>query len=148
LSIAERVHSDMTAAAKARDRGRLGALRLVLDELRKAAKDARSELDEQGEIAVLKRERKRRAEAAEAYRAGGRAELADAEEEEAAVIEQYLPEEMSDPELEALVDSAVAETGAESAKEVGRVMAAVMPKVAGRADGKRVNELVRRRLQG
>ena len=138
----------MTAAAKARDRGRLGALRLVLDELRKAAKDARGELDEQGEIAVLKRERKRRAEAAEAYRAGGRAELADAEEEEAAVIDQYLPEEMSDPELEALVDGAVAETGAESAKEVGRVMAAVMPKVAGRADGKRVNELVRRRLQG
>jgi uncharacterized protein YqeY len=138
----------MTAAAKARDQERLGALRLVLNELRRAAKDARGELGEQDEIAVLKRERKRRAEAAEAYRAGGRAELADAEEAEAAVIEHYLPQEMSSAELEALVDGAVADTGAASPGEVGKVMAAVMPKVAGRADGKRVNELVRQRLQG
>jgi uncharacterized protein YqeY len=147
MSIAERVQSDMTVAAKARDQERLGALRLVLDELRKAAKNARAELGEQDEIAVLKRERKRRAEAAEAYRAGGRAELAAAEEAEAAVIEHYLPEEMSGAELQALVDAALAETGAASPSEAGKVMAAVMPKVAGRADGKRVNELVRQRLQ-
>jgi uncharacterized protein YqeY len=142
------VQSDVTAAAKARDQRRLNALRLVLDQLKKAAKDARGELDEQAEIAVLKRERKQRAEAAEAYRDGGRAELAQDEEAEAALIEEYLPAEMPDAELEQLVDAAFVETGAQSPKEMGRVMAAVMPKVAGRADGRRVNELVRRRLDG
>ena len=148
MSITERVQSDVTAAAKARDRRRLNALRLVLDELKKAAKEARGDLDEQAEIAVLKRERKRRAEAAEAYRHGGRTELARDEEAEAAVIEEYLPAEMPDAELEQLVDAALGETGAQSSQEMGRVMAAVMPKVAGRADGRRVNELVRRRLDG
>jgi uncharacterized protein YqeY len=146
VSITERVQSDLTGAAKARDQQRLAALRLVLDALKKAAKDARGELDEQAEIAVLKRERKRRTEAAEAYRAGGRAEPAIAEEAEAAVIDEYLPEQISDQELEALVSAALGETGARSPAEMGRVMAAVMPLVGGRADGKRVSELVREKL--
>jgi uncharacterized protein len=146
VSITDRVQSDMAAAAKAREQQRLAALRLVLDALKKAAKEARGELDEQTEIAVLKRERKRRAEAAEAYRAGGRAELAAAEQAEAAVIDEYLPEQMSDQELEALVSAALGETGAQSPSEMGKVMAAVMQRVGGRADGRRVSELVREKL--
>lgn len=136
----------MSAAAKARDRQRVATLRLLLDSLQKEAKEARADLDEQGEIAVLKRERKRRAEAADAFRKGGREESALAEEAEVSVIDGYLPEEMPAAELERMVDEAIAETGAESQKEMGRVMSAVMSRAAGRADGRRVSELVRARL--
>ncbi len=146
MAITDRVQSDMAAAAKARDKRRLATLRLLLDSLKKAAKEARAELDEQGEIAVLRRERKRCAEAAQAFRDGGRSERAEAEEAEAEVIDEYLPEQLSDDQLVALVEQAVSESGADSAKEIGKVMSAVMPKVAGRADGKRVNELVREKL--
>ena len=146
LSITERIQADATAAAKAHDRERLAALRLLLDALNKEAKEARGALDEQHEIAVLKRERKRRGEAAEAYRKGGREELAAAEELEAKIIESYLPPEISDDELEALIADAVSETGAASQKEMGKVMSAVMAKAGGRADGRRVSELVRSKL--
>jgi uncharacterized protein len=148
VSITERIQTDMTAAAKARDRNRLAALRLLLDALNKEAKEARGTLDEQREVAVLKRERKRRAEAAEAYRKAGRDEPAAAEEAEAAVIGEYLPAEISDVELEALIADALSETGAASQKEMGKVMSAVMSKAGGRADGRRVSELVRQRLAG
>jgi uncharacterized protein len=146
LSITERIQADTTAAAKAQDRERLAALRLVLDALNKEAKEARGALDEQREIAVLKRERKRRGEAAEAYRKGGREELAASEEAEAQLIEQYLPAEISDDELEALIADALSETGAASQREMGKVMSAVMAKAGGRADGRRVSELVRSKL--
>jgi uncharacterized protein YqeY len=146
MGIIDRVQSDVTTAAKARDQQRLGTLRLVLDALRKEAKEARGELDEQAEIAVLNRERKRRAEAAEAYRKGDREDLARAEEAEAVVIEEYLPEQISDEELETLVSEALAESGAQSPKEMGKVMSVVMPKVSGRAEGKRVSDLVREKL--
>ena len=146
MSITERIQADTTAAAKAKDRKRLAALRLLLDALNKEAKEARRELDEQREVAVLKRERKRRAEAAEAYRKGGRGEPAAAEEAEAEMIAQYLPAEISDDELEGLVADALSETGAASQKEMGKVMSAVMAKAGGRADGKRVSELVRSKL--
>jgi uncharacterized protein len=136
----------MSAAAKARDRERLAALRLVLDALNKAAKEARDELDEDAEIAVLKRERKRRIEAADAYRAGGREDPASAEQEEARLIDAYLPEQISDQELDALVTAALGETGASSPAEMGKVMKAVMSRVGSRADGKRVSELVREKL--
>jgi uncharacterized protein len=145
-TITDQVQSQLAAAAKAQDRRRLAALRLVLDALKKASKESGTELDEQGEIAVLKRERKRRVEAADAYRSGGRPELAAAEEAEAALIDEYLPEPLSEQELEALVTEAVAETGAESPREMGKVMSALMPKLGGRADGKRVSELVRAKL--
>ena len=125
---------------------RLSTLRLLLDSLNKEAKEARAPLDEQREVAVLKRERKRRVEAAEGFRKGGREDSARAEEAEVAVIEEYLPAEMSDDELERLVADALAETGADSQREMGKVMAAAMAKAGGRADGKRVSELVRARL--
>jgi hypothetical protein len=148
VSITERIQTEMTAAAKARDRDRLAALRLLLDALNKESKEARGELDEQREIAVLKRERKRRMEAAEAYRKAGRAEPAAAEEAEAAVIGEYLPAEISDDELDALIADALSETGASSQKEMGKVMSAVMSKAGGRADGRRVSELVKQKLSG
>src|SRR5256885_16613433 len=111
LSITERIQADTTAAAKAQERERLAALRLLLDALNKEAKEARGTLDEQREIAVLKRERKRRAEAAEAYRKGGRDELARSEEAEAEVIAGYLPAGISDDEPEALLADAPSDTG-------------------------------------
>jgi uncharacterized protein len=127
---------------KAGERERVGALRLVLSELQKAAKDGSDD-----ELAVLRRERKRRHESAAAFRDGGRPELAAAEESEAAIIEAYLPAELSDEELRAIVEQAVAESGAGAPSDMGRVMKAAMPKVAGRADGKRVSALVQAALR-
>ena len=148
MSITAQIQSDLSAAAKAQDRSRVAALRLVVDALQKEAKQARADLDEQAEIAVLKRERKRRAEAAEAYRKGGREDAAAAEDAEAALIDAYLPAQISDDELQALVADALAETGAQSPSEMGKVMSTVMAKAAGRADGRRVIELVKERLAG
>jgi uncharacterized protein len=148
VGITEQIQSDLAAAAKAQDRARVAALRLLIDALQKEAKQARADLDEQAEIAVLKRERKRRAEAADAYRKGGRDDAAAAEDAEGALIDAYLPAQISDEELQALIADAVAETGAQSQKEMGKVMSAVMAKAAGRADGRRVSELVKERLAG
>lgn len=131
----------MNAALKAGDRERVGTLRLVASELQKAAKGGDTD-----EVAVLQRERKRRLESAEAYREAGRDDLADAEEREATLIDEYLPEQLSDDELRAIVGDVVAETGASSPKEMGRVMSAAMPKVKGRADGKRVSAIVKELL--
>ena len=148
MGITSQIQSDMAAAAKAQDRPRVAALRLLIDALQKEAKQARTDLDEQAEIAVLKRERKRRTEAADAYRKGGREDAAAAEEAEAALIEAYLPAQISDEELHGLIADALAETGAQSPREMGKVMSAVMAKAAGRADGRRVSELVKERLAG
>jgi len=144
--IAERVKADMTAAMKAGERDRTGALRLVLSELQKAAKEGGPEGAD--EVAVLRRERKRRLEAATQYREHDRAELAEGEEREAELIAAYLPAELSDDELEAIVREAVAQSGAAGAKDMGRVMSLVMPKVGGRAEGKRVSGKVREALAG
>ena len=126
---------------KAGDRERTGALRLVLSELQKAVKDGSGD-----ELAVLRRERKRRLESAETYEQAGREELAASERSEAQLIAGYLPAELSDADLDALVAAAVAETGASSPKDMGAVMKHVMVPVAGRADGKRVSARVRAAL--
>ena len=139
--ILDRVQADTREAMKAGERERVGALRLVADALQKDAKEGNDD-----EIAVLRREHKRRLEAAKAYREGGSADRADAEDAEARLIESYLPTQLSDDELAALVDEAVAEAGAAGPQEIGKVMGLVMPKVDGRADGKRVSEAVRARL--
>jgi len=141
VTVAEQVRTDLTTAMKAGERERVGALRLVLSELQKAAKEGGDD-----EVAVLRRERKRRLDAAEQFRAGGRAELADKEESEAELIGGYLPAELSDAELTALVAEKVEQTGAASPRDMGKVMGAVMPAVGGRADGKRVSALVREKL--
>ncbi len=126
---------------RAGDRARAGALRLVLSELQKDAKEGSG-----NELAVLRRERKRRLDAAAQYRDAGRAELAAGEEREAELIAGYLPAELGDAELAALVDAAIAETGADSARDMGKVMGVLMPRVEGRAEGGRVSGLVRERL--
>jgi uncharacterized protein YqeY len=131
----------MTAAMKAREPDRVGALRLVLSELQKSAKEGDSD-----ELAVLRRERKRRLEAAAQFRDGGRPELAEREEAEAQLIEGYLPAELDDSELDALVKDAIAETSAAGPQDMGKVMKAVMAKVEGRADGKRASARVREAL--
>jgi uncharacterized protein YqeY len=141
MSVLERVQSDVRDAMKARERERVHALRLIVSELQMAAKENSAE-----EVEVLQRERKRRLEAAEAYRDGGRIEAAEAEEREAEIIASYLPAQLSDEELDAIVGDAVAESGASSPGEMGRVMGLVMPKVQGRADGKRVSAVVREKL--
>jgi uncharacterized protein YqeY len=144
MSLLERVKQDISSAMKAGERDRVGALRLVSSELQKAHKDAAgSEIDE---VAVLQRERKRRIEAADAYREAGRDDLAAGEASEAELIEAYLPAQLSDDELHAIVGDVVAETGAASPKEMGRVMSMVMPRVQGRADGKRVSAVVKEKL--
>ena len=141
MTVTEQLRTDINAALKAGERERAGALRLVLSELQKAAKDGSD--DEQ---AVLRRERKRRLEAADQFRGGGRPELADKEEAEAGLIEGYLPAELGDAELQALVDEAISQTGASDPKEMGQVMKVVMAQAAGRADGKRVSQRVREAL--
>jgi uncharacterized protein YqeY len=135
------VQSDVTASLKAGDRERVSALRLIVNELQKAAKDGNPD-----EVAVLQRERKRRLEAADAYREAARGDLADAEEREASIIESYMPAQIPDDELRAIVGDAIAEAGASSPREMGKVMSAVMPQVKGRADGKRVSAMVQELL--
>jgi uncharacterized protein YqeY len=141
MPILEQVQADTREAMKAGERDRVGALRLVANALQLDRKEGSGD-----EIAVLRRERKRRLEAAEAYRQGGNPDRAAAEELEAEIIHAYLPEELSDDELVVLVDDAIAESGASGPQDMGKAMGAVMPKVDGRADGKRVSALVRERL--
>jgi uncharacterized protein len=141
MSLLEQIQADVRDAMKAGEKQRVHALRLVVNELQKAAKENGGD-----ELEVLQRERKRRFEAAEAYRDGGRTDLAEAEEQEAELIRGYMPEQLSDEELNAIVGDAVAESGATSPKEMGKVMALVMPQVKGRADGKRVSNAVKELL--
>ncbi len=141
MSVLEQVKDDVTAAMKAGDRPRANALRLVVNELQKAEKENGGE-----PVEVLQRERKRRLEAAEAYRDGGREDLAAAEDAEAELIASYMPAQLSDDELRAIVGDAVAESGATSPKEMGKVMSAVMPHVKGGADGNRVSAVVKELL--
>jgi uncharacterized protein len=141
MSVLEQVQADVRTAMKAGERDRAAALRMIVDALQQDAK-----LGKGDEVAVLQRERKKRLEAAEAYRDGGRPEQADVESAEADLIEAYLPAQLSDEELAELVDAAVAETGASEQRQMGQVMSALMPKLGGRADGKRVSAAVRERL--
>jgi len=137
VTVADQLKTDLTAAMKAGEKDRVGALRLILSELQKDAKEGKGD-----ELAVLRRERKRRLDAAAQFRDGGRAELATQEEGEAELIAGYLPSELSDEELDAIVTAAIEQTGASSPKDMGQVMKAAMGTVAGRADGKRVSARV------
>ena len=141
MQIADRIKADVTAAMKAGERKRVSALRLVLSELQKDAKEGAGD-----ELVVLRRERKKRREAEEAYRAAGRDEQAADEAYEAEAIEAYLPTELSDAELSALVADAMAATGASSPRDMGRVIKQVMQAAGGRADGKRVSTKVKEAL--
>jgi uncharacterized protein len=143
MAILDTVKSDLRDAMRAGDKPRVGALRLVLSELQKASKEGSDD-----ELAVLRRERKRRLEAARAYREAGREDLADGEESEAQLIAAYLPAELSDARLREIVERAVRESGAESVRDMGRAMGSAMAAVDGRADGARVSGLVKAALGG
>lgn len=143
MAILDAVKADLQDAMRAGEKTRVGALRLVLSELQKASKEGSDD-----ELAVLRRERKRRLEAAKAYREAGRKDLADGEESEAQLISGYLPAELSDEELRDIVERAVRESGAESVRDMGRAMGTAMAVVDGRADGGRVSGLVKAALGG
>ncbi len=146
MSLIARIEDELTQAMRDRDDARRDALRLILSSLRSAEKELQRPLHDDEELQVLQRERKRRVEAADAFRVGGRPEQAAAEEAELRVLEEFMPEPLSEEELEAIVDDAIAENGATSIRDLGRVMKDVMPQVAGRADGSAVSQLVREKL--
>ena len=140
------IKEQLTDAMRERDDARRDTLRLILASLQSAEKELQRPLTEDEELQVLQRERKKRVEAADAFRNAGREEQADKEEAELDVLEEFMPEPLSEDELEEIVDNVIAEVGATSMREIGRVMADVMPQVAGRADGSAVSQLVREKL--
>jgi uncharacterized protein YqeY len=146
MSLINRMETELKEAMLAHDNERRDALRLILASLRSAEKELQRPLSDDEELQVLQRERKRRVEAAEAFRSGDREEQAAKEEQELAVLEEFMPAPLSEEELEEIVDDVIAEVGATSLRQLGRVMADVMPQVAGRADGSMVSQLVREKL--
>ena len=146
MSLIARIEEELKQARLARDNERRDALSLILASLRSAEKELQRPLSDDEELQVLQRERKRRLEAAEAYEQAGREEQADAEEFELDVLEEFMPDPLDEDELEEIVDDVIAEVGATSLRDLGRVMADVMPQVSGRADGSTVSQLVREKL--
>jgi len=146
MSLIGRIEGELTSAMQARDGPRRDALRLILAELRAAEKELGRPLHDDEELQVLQRERKKHLESADAFRAAGRDEQTAEEEYELRVLQEFMPEPLSDAELEEIVDDAIAEVGATSMRDIGRVMADVMPQIAGRADGSAVSQLVREKL--
>jgi uncharacterized protein len=146
MSLVEELEQEVKDATLARDTERRDALRLILSSLRSAEKELLRPLTDDEELQVLQRERKKRNEAADAFRAAGRNEQAAKEEGELAILEEFMPEPLSEEEIDRIVDDAIAENGATSLRDMGRVMADVMPQIAGRADGSAVSQLVREKL--
>jgi uncharacterized protein len=146
MSLIARIEEELKAARLARDEDRRDALSLVLNALQSAKKELQRELSDDEELQVLQRERKRRAEAAEAFRAAGREEQADDEEYELEVLEEFMPEQMSEEEIEEIIDDVISQVEATSIRDMGRVMAGVMHQVSGRADGSVVSQLVKEKL--
>ncbi|TML83077.1 MAG: GatB/YqeY domain-containing protein [Actinobacteria bacterium] len=146
MSLIGRIEDEVKDAMRARDVQRRDALRLILSSLQGAEKELQRPLSDDESLQVLQRERKKRIEAAEAFRAGGREEQAAAEEAELAVLQEFMPEPLSEEDLEEIVDDAIAENGATSMRDFGRVMADVMPQISGRADGSVVSQLVKEKL--
>jgi hypothetical protein len=146
MSLIATIEAELKEATLARDAERRDTLRLILSALRGAEKELQRPLKDDEELQVLQRERKRRTEAAEAFREGGREEQAASEERELVVLEEFMPEPLSEDAIEEIVDNVIAEVGATSMRDLGRVMADVMPQIAGRADGSAVSQLVREKL--
>jgi uncharacterized protein YqeY len=140
------IEAQLKDAMREGDADRRDTLRLILSSLRGAEKELQRDLSEDEELQVLQRERKKRVEASEAFRNAGREEQADKEDAELDVLEEFMPEPLSEDEVEEIVDNVIAEVGATSMRDIGRVMADVMPQIAGRADGSAVSQLVREKL--
>lgn len=146
MSLIATIQDELTTAMKERDAARRDALRLILSSLQSAEKELQRPLHEDEELQVLQRERKRRVESIDAFDGAGRAAQADKERLELEILEEFMPEPLSEDDLERIVDDAIAEVGATSMRDLGRVMADVMPQIAGRADGSAVSQLVREKL--
>ena len=146
MSRIETIEDELKEAMKAHDAERRDALRLIVNALKGSEKELQRPLSDDEELQVLQRERKKRLEAAEAYRGAGRDEQADGEEYELEILEEFMPEPLSEDEIDRIVDDAIAENGATSLRDLGRVMADVMPQIAGRADGSTVSQIVREKL--
>ena len=146
MSLIAEIKEQLEDAMREGDAPRRDTLRLILSSLQGAEKELQRPLAEDEELQVLQRERKKRLEAAEAFRNAGREQQADKEEDELDVLEEFMPDPMSEDELEEIVDDVIAEVGATSMRDIGRVMADVMPQVAGRADGSAVSQIVREKL--
>jgi uncharacterized protein YqeY len=146
VSLVTRLEQEVRDAMLARDNERRDALRLILSSLKSAEKELLRPLSEDEELQVLQRERKKRNEAADAFHAAGRIEQAEKEEDELEILQEFMPEPLGEEELERIVDDAIAENKATSMRDMGRVMADVMPQIAGRADGSAVSQLVREKL--
>jgi uncharacterized protein YqeY len=140
------IENELKQARLARDDERRDALVLILASLRSAEKELQRPLSEDEELQVLQRERKKRVEAYEAFEAAGREEQADKEDFELEVLEEFMPDPLSEDELDEIVDDVIAEVGATSLRDIGRVMADVMPRVSGKADGSAVSQIVREKL--
>ena len=146
MSLITTIEDEIKEAMKAHDAERRDALRLIVNALKGTEKELQRPLSDDEELQVLQRERKKRVEAAEAFRTGGREEQATAEEFELATLEEFMPEPLTEDEIEEIIDDAIAEVGATSMADLGRVMADVMPQIAGRADGSSVSQIVREKL--
>ena len=146
MNLIDRIEGDLKTAMLEKDNERRDTLRLILASLRSAEKELQRPLHEDEELQVLQRERKRRVESIEAFESAGRDEQAAKEQAELEVLEEFMPEPLTEDELERIVDDAIAEVGATSMRDLGRVMADVMPQIAGRADGSAVSQQVREKL--
>ena len=148
MSLKEQLTEDMKTAMKAKAEGkqRLAVIRMVRSAIRQAEIDGKTELDDAGVVSIISKEVKSRRDSIEEFRKGGREDLVEQNEAEIAVLMPYLPKQLSEDEIRELVQAAVAQTGASSPKDMGKVMGALMPKVKGRADGKLVNTIVREAL--
>lgn len=148
MKLTERLDTDLKAAMKAKDELRLRVLRMVKSDLRYKQIELGHDLSDDEVVAVFSTAAKKRKEAASEYDRGGRQDLSDGERAELAVISEYLPEQLSPEELSALIDKAIAQSGAATIKDMGAVMKVLMPEIRGRADGKAVNTAVKARLEG
>ena len=147
MALRERISAEMKEAMKAGDKLRVSTLRLLLSEIKNAEIAKRKELDDEGVLEVVSREVRKRRESIAEFEKAGREDLSSKERIEAQILEAYLPPQLSEEELAAIVDKALQESGAVSLKEMGKVMALVIPQIKGRAEGKTVNEMVRKALE-
>lgn len=148
MTLLEQVRNDLPAAMKADDKVRVSTLRMLLAALHNEEIALRRELEDENVVTILNRQIRQREESMREYHRGGREDLVQQEREEAEILRGYLPPQMPEEEIERAVEEVVAEVGASEAKDLGRVMAVLMPRLAGQADGATVNRIVREKLQG
>lgn len=146
MSLKEKISEDMKASLKGGEKERLSTLRMLISAIKYTEIEKRQELKNEDVLEVISREIKRRREAVEEYRKGNRPDLVEKEEREAKILEEYLPPQLSDAEIEAIVKEVIDETGAMGPRDIGKVMGLVMPRVKGRADGRKVSDIVGRLL--